>query len=116
MEFEADYLEKMKNEGSVTNTVIQEIEGHEKRMRDFADNASEPRNSNLKYIIPKAIGPHGERLNKDWSLADLKGKTNFEDSINRSAISEMPKLNALRGKRGVLVEEGATGTRMYVPY
>ena len=78
---------------------------------------SEPRLSPLKYIIPKAIGPHGERLNKDWSLADLKGK-NFEDSINRSAISDMPKLNALRGnKRGVLVEEGgATGTRMYVPY
>lgn len=72
-------------------------------MRDFADHVSEPRNPILKHIIPKAIGPHGERLNKDWSLADLKGK-NLEDSINRSAVSEYPKLSALRGsKRGVLV-------------
>ncbi len=67
MEFEADYLEKLKNEGSITNTVIQEIEGQDRRLRDFPDNVSEPRNgSSNRLIVPKAIGPHGARINKDW--------------------------------------------------
>lgn len=100
MEFEADYLEKIKQEEeySNVNTIIEEVEGGGAEARpEFSDNLSE-RRGGLEF---------GE---KDWNLGVGRKGGHLEVMADRSAVSDIPKFKT---KRGVLVDNQ---TRMYVPF
>lgn len=105
MEFEADYLEKIKQEDeySNVNTIIEEVEGAGDGMRrEFSDNQSETRGGGIRLH-------HHDYGEKDWHLGRKGG--HLEAMADRSAVSDIPKFKG--GKRGVVVDQQ---TRMYVPF